>query len=340
MQMKNVAVLYDDIGNDAGHDELDILNEIAFVEGALAELEYVPIRVPVTLDLGKTVETLGQIRPLFVFNLVESIHGMDSLLAAVPMLLDAIGIPYTGCSAESIMITSNKITAKNVFTLCGIPTPPWHVPTARSAGTIDPPPFPPPYIVKTQTEHASRMLDDRSVVFDDSRTGLTEAFRSEQMFVERFVDGREFNIALLGETKGPLTLPVQEIVFSDFPADKPKIVGYDAKWQADTFEFVNTRRTFDFETDDPAPVQEMREISLRCWSSFALRGYARCDFRVDENREPWLLEVNANPCISPDSGFVAACTKAGLGPVDIVGRIIDDSIHATKRTIDMRAYGK
>ena len=67
-------------------------------------------------------------------------------------------------------------------------------------------------------------------------------------------------------------------------------------------------------------------IALQCWKLFELRGYARVDFRVDAHNRPWVLEVNANPCISPDSGFVAASQKAGLTFEQVIDRIITDSL--------------
>ena len=73
-------------------------------------------------------------------------------------------------------------------------------------------------------------------------------------------------------------------------------------------------------------IKRMQEISLRCWDLFQLRGYARVDFRVDKNGDPWILEVNANPCISPDSGFFAAAMQAELSYEEVINRIIQDSV--------------
>ena len=66
----------------------------------------------------------------------------------------------------------------------------------------------------------------------------------------------------------------------------------------------------------------MTALALACWHLFALRGYARVDFRVDESGEPWILEVNTNPCLSLDAGFAAAVERAGLGFADAIARIL------------------
>ena len=73
-------------------------------------------------------------------------------------------------------------------------------------------------------------------------------------------------------------------------------------------------------------IEQLRDLSKRCWSLFQLRGYARVDFRVDEAGQPWVLEVNTNPCISKQAGFLAAAAQAGLKQSDVVDRILADSL--------------
>ncbi len=70
----------------------------------------------------------------------------------------------------------------------------------------------------------------------------------------------------------------------------------------------------------------MAEISLQCWKIFDMNGYVRVDFRVDDQNRPWVLEVNANPCLSPDAGFVAACQQGGVNYTEMVKRIISAAL--------------
>jgi hypothetical protein len=55
-----------------------------------------------------------------------------------------------------------------------------------------------------------------------------------------------------------------------------------------------------------------------------LKGYGRVDFRVDSRGRPWVLEINANPCLAPDAGFAAAAIQTGVDFKGVVERIIDD----------------
>jgi D-alanine-D-alanine ligase len=85
-------------------------------------------------------------------------------------------------------------------------------------------------------------------------------------------------------------------------------------------------RSFEFESRDHSLLENLKNIALQCWHVFNLKGYARVDFRVDEKGNIYVLEINANPCISPDSGFVAAATQAGMNHMDLIKRIIEDTI--------------
>ncbi|MBE0567296.1 MAG: hypothetical protein IH621_15160 [Krumholzibacteria bacterium] len=141
-------------------------------------------------------------------------------------------------------------------------------------------------------------------------------------FAEAFVEGREFNLALLDGPSGPAVLPPAEILFPDFPPDKPRIVGYAAKWDPDSFEYAHTVRAFPTGAADGPLLAELERLALACWELFGLRGWARVDFRVDEAGRPLILEVNANPCLSPDAGYAAALDRAGLAYGEAMDRIL------------------
>jgi D-alanine-D-alanine ligase len=323
------ALLYGRLPPRAGIDEQDVLVEAATVGRALRELGRPSVRVPLGLDLRRTARRLARLAPPFVFNLVESIEGWDRLVHLAPALLDSLGLPYTGSPTEAIFLTSSKQLTKDRLQAWGVPTPPW---TRASGGGEDgcEPEFPPPYIVKSVWEHASIGLTGSSVARD--RQSLAEelrrrAGRGRDLFVEAYIEGREFNLALLeGSGRRPQVLPAAEIEFQCFPEGRPKIVGYAAKWESGSEEFARTPRRFDFPDRDRELLGGLRELALQCWRLFGLRGYARVDFRVDLEGRPWVLEVNTNPCLSPDAGFLAAAAQAGLSPSEVIRRIVEGAL--------------
>ena len=144
-----------------------------------------------------------------------------------------------------------------------------------------------------------------------------------QHFAERFVAGREFNVALLGRSDAqPQVLPVAEIEFCNYAPEKPRIVDWRAKWVAASFEYQNTPRRFDFAKCDAGLVAHLEHLATDAWHTCGLRGYARVDFRVDARGAPWILEVNANPCLAPDAGFAAALAADGISYTSAMTRIV------------------
>ena len=90
------------------------------------------------------------------------------------------------------------------------------------------------------------------------------------------------------------------------------MVDYEAKWQPQSAAYGNTPRRFGLEAAEPALAGALRAVALEVWLRCGLRGYARVDARVDGDERIYIIDVNANPGIGPDAGFVATAATAGL----------------------------
>lgn len=317
-----ILVLHGYVPPDALEDEKDVLVETHHVSNSLKQLGYKVKTAPTTLDLLHTKKILEKERPDLVFNLVESLDNSGRFLSVVPSLLEYLYVPFTGSGADALHITTHKPLSKSLMKLHGLPTPDWQTcDNVIQKGIL----FNPPYILKSIWEHASIGLNEKSIHF--SKTTLLKtihAMRPEiraNFFFEQFIEGREFNLSLLSEERRLNVLPPAEILFDGF-GKKPKIVDYKAKWDVKSYQYHHTNRSFDFNKGDGVLLKKLKVLSLKCADSFAIKGYARIDFRVHSDGRPYILEVNANPCISPDSGFVAACEKAGLNYTDIIEKIL------------------
>jgi D-alanine-D-alanine ligase len=313
----HISILYNQPSADASADDLDVLVQRDGVAAALGRLGHSVTDVPCSLDLDTAHRKLAVSRPDVVFNLVESLGGSDRMMPLATVLLDGLHIPYTGCHTAAILSTSDKLRAKLQLVAAGLPTPAWFA--APPAGpTLGGEFVPGRYILKAVAEHASIGLDDAAVVEVANAEELPPLIhdRSRRIgrpcFAEQFIDGREFNLSLLHNEDAAQVLPPAEIDFSALPAGKPHIVGYAAKWDSASVEYEQTPRRFDFPATDDASLGQLAELAKRCWTLFDLRGYARVDFRLDVDGQPWILEVNANPCLSPDAGFAAAVERAGI----------------------------
>lgn len=325
-----VLIVHNAVAADAPAAERDVLAQVDVVETACRELGYPCETLACSADLQPLIARLTSDPPHVVFNLVEALAGCDRLAWLIPATLETLGIPCTGTPAVPLNLSNDKLRTKQKLQLAGLPTPA----SFTSESLCDPKSVrqfqPGQYILKAIGEHASLGLDDSAVVQAKSATELQAklALQTERLhkpcFAERFIAGREFNLSLLATIKSPLAdvLPPAEIDFSDFPADKPRIVGSAAKWDEGTFEFDHTPRKFDFPASDEPLLERLRSLSRSCWQVLELDGWARVDFRVDEQGQPWILEVNTNCCLSPDAGFAAAADRGGITMLEVVNRII------------------
>jgi D-alanine-D-alanine ligase len=317
--MKKCYIIYNEPGANALADELDVLDQVEHVEKHLLELDVDVKRKGITADFMNEISSLAAEKPDFVFNLVESINNKGELNYFIPALLNMYSIPYSGNPVEAMFTTTSKTLASKTLKNAGI----------RNAASF----FPSQaamlqkgkkYILKPIWEDGSLGITADSVFdFDQSALERLKKLDDTHWFIEEYIDGREFNVSVLAGSEGPQVMPFAEIVFVDY-ADRPKIIDFKAKWEEDTFEYENTVREFPGDSLSLQLQKDLRATALSCWHLFGLKGYARVDVRTDSKENVYVIEINANPCISPNGGYVAATRQAGLTFSEVLKRIIND----------------
>jgi D-alanine-D-alanine ligase len=318
--MKKCFIIYNEPLPGALEDELDVLDQVAHIEQHLIEMGILVNRKGITENFMTEIAGVAAEEPDFVFNLVESIKNKGELNYFVPALLNMYGIPYSGNSLEAIFLTTNKTITSRMLKEAGINNPASYKPSESDQmkpGNR--------YIIKPIWEDGSLGITADSVFdctpgFEKNLAGKDD----KHWFIEEFIEGREYNISVLAGPNGPEVLPPAEIVFRDFDDSRPKIVDFKAKWEMDSFEFINTVREFPGSNLDPQFIVRLKETAVACWKLFGLKGYARVDVRADDDGNIFVIEINANPCISPDGGFVAATRQAGFPFTKVLERIIAD----------------
>lgn len=321
MSKLNCVILYNQLSENPTADEADVLDQVKVVGEMLTILGVSFTELTFSLRLDLVEEELMRRKPDFVFNLVESINNKGKLLVLSPALLSAMGMPFSGGNLEATFITTSKVLTKEKMFSAGIPTSKWFSPkdyNLLNPGTR--------YILKPIWEDGSLGIDEENVFYGNDTAFKQKLvnYSSAEYFIEEYVDGREFNISVMATENGPLVLTPAEMQFINYPEGKPKVMGYTSKWTEDTFEYESTRRTFEYKSEDAALIKRLKEIVRQCWVTFGLNGYARVDLRVDPNGNPFVLEINSNPCISPDSGFHAACGNDGIPYHEAIRRIVND----------------
>jgi D-alanine-D-alanine ligase len=318
--MRRCCIIYNEPREGALADELDVLDQVAHIEKHLVDIGISVYRKGITEMFMSEIAELAKEKPDFVFNLVESINNKGELIYFVPALLNLYSIPYSGNSLESIFLTTNKTICSNSMKNAGINNPGSYLPSKPKL--LKPGRK---YIIKPIWEDGSLGITSDSVFeckpgFEAKLKGLDDA----HWFIEDFIDGREFNISLLAGKDGPEVLPPAEIVFVNYDESRPRIIDFKAKWEIDSFEYINTVREFPGNKINNHLAINLKEAALACWHLFSLKGYARVDVRTDNNDNVFVIEINGNPCISPDGGFVAATKEAGYPFTDVLQRIIND----------------
>ncbi|WP_376793017.1 ATP-grasp domain-containing protein [Thermoflexus sp.] len=244
-----------------------------------------------------------------VFNWCEALEGDPYGEPRVARALESAGFLYTGSGPWALTVAGNKALMKAFLTLNGIPTPPWRV-CHRLQDLEEWSDF--PAIVKPIREHGSVGITPEAVVTSPSALRERVQFVLETLrqpaLVEVFIPGRELNVSLWGNGD-PEPLPISEILFDGLPEEQ-RIVDQFAKWDRGSERY---RRTIPLV---PAPLDEWTEaevvhVATLAYRALRVRDYGRVDIRLAPDGTPYVIDVNPNPDISLDAGFVRSAAAAG-----------------------------
>jgi len=322
-----ILIIINQLTPDAGADELDVVEQAEMVGNACSQLGYDVARMEMGLDLQSAIRQIRKEQPEMIFNLVESLGNKGEFAFIAASVFDSLKIPYSGSPLLPLFFSSNKVLAKQELQRLGLPAPKGY--RTDETHLLDPAGR---YILKPVWEEGSLDLDEASV-FYGSNGQMQEMIKKKSprhYFIEEYIEGREFNISLLTSPEGVEVLPLAEMQFLDFPAGKPRIMGFRSKWDEASFEYTHTLRTFEAGEQDRRLHLQLIGLCESCWTGFGLKGYARIDFRVDAEGQPFIIDINANPCLAQSGGFVAALSQAGHSFTEAVRRILEDTVDRRK----------
>jgi D-alanine-D-alanine ligase len=333
-----VAIVYnqpDPESKGVREAEYGVLTQVRDIEASFGRLGVDPVIHAMTSVTG-LVEFLTRVQPEVVFNCCESFRGTAALEASVASVYDLCGIAYTGSPALTLGMALDKGIAKLLFRAAGVPTPPYVViRTEADLQLARGLTF--PLIVKPLAEDASIGIDAGSVVGDE--TELLARVRGhwarfeQPALVEEFIDGREITVALLANPAGALeVLPVSDIVFGALPPGVPAIVSYDAKWVPESAEYKATPARCPADLDADLATR-IGQVAVAAAHAVGLRDYGRVDLRLQATDQAiFVLEVNANPDLSTDAGFMRAAAAGGLTAAATVERILACAVTRARAT--------
>ncbi|MFA4911297.1 MAG: ATP-grasp domain-containing protein [Desulfobacteria bacterium] len=325
VERRTIGIAYNEpvlTGHPFSEASLDVLSQVEAVENALGDIGISSVRIPFTKEVGLFVQRVDEEGIEMIFNLCETIDEDPRFAGHPASVMELIGIPFSGSPSIALMLTADKLLTKRLLKAGGIKTPKYRF--YDNVTSFFPHTLNYPVIVKPRFQEASIGIDQDSLFTDEDqlRKGLPEFYeRFGPVLVEEYIEGKEFNVSLLGYPLGR-ALPVAEIDFSNFPESLYPIVGYRAKWDIESFEYHNTPRRFPEWLPNDL-MRKMERVALDCFRICMLRDYGRIDIRIDSKGKIYVLEVNANPCLSPNAGFAAAIDKEGMTYSDFVKDLLD-----------------
>jgi D-alanine-D-alanine ligase len=324
MRERSIAIIYNEpvsSGYEFSEASTDVLAQVEAMERALEELGHRPVRISFTTDLDSFMQKIMDEGVSMAFNLCETVDEDPRLSGHPAAVLELLQIPFSGSPSMALMLTTDKFVTNRLLKANGIRTPNCSVYSGTESFSASYLEY--PVIAKPRLEDASIGIEQESIFKNEGELrkrigGLYSRFGS--LLIEEYIHGREVNVSLFGYPF-PTILPLAEIEFLNFPDELYPILGYRAKWDKASFEYHNTPRKFP-QNLPPFMVRTIEETALTCFRLLMLRDYGRVDMRIDDSGEVHILEVNANPCLSPDAGFVAATQKAGMSYSQMVDRMV------------------
>lgn len=268
------------------------------------------------------IEDFKKNKPQVVFNFVEIYKDKPYLEMNVVSLYELLGVAYTGAPPMALANCQNKQLAKRILASEGILTPHFTYfdkPLKTYKHNLNY-----PIIVKPAFEDASVGIENSAVVNDynslKKRIDYVFDHFKQPALCEEFIDGRELNVAVLGD-ENPVALPISEIDFSLMPDHLYNIVSYQAKW--DPFHEAYHKTIPICPAKLPKKIEtKAKEIAVKAFRIMGVRDYARVDMRLGKDNKLYVLEVNPNPDLTEDAGFMRSAKAAGYSYVRTLTKII------------------
>lgn len=307
LSCRHPALIWSEIPKDGSrHPDDSAWSTVKEIQKALLPLKADIFTFPYPCEKKDFIRFMGFLESHqtdYVFNFCEELNNDSSYEGNVAAFLELLGMPYSGSPSEALYFCRDKFRVNALLHSAGIPVPAGYA--AYELKDLKKPVS--PVILKPACEDGSLGLSRNCVCFD--LRGLRKAFQetrrivSGPLLVEEYIEGREINASLL---QGK-AIAFSEVLFSFKDRTHPRILTYEAKWDTESPVYRES------ETKCPARIKSSLKTHLKknaekIFSLLKLKDYARVDFRIDCLGNPFVIDVNPNPCIAPDSGFVKAMT--------------------------------
>lgn len=274
-------------------------------------------------DLGVIRQAVDRFKPQIAFNLMEAFHEIGAFDMNVVSYLELLRLAYTGCNPRGMVLSRDKALSKQLMTYHRIPVPEFTV-FRRGRAIKIPHRLKFPAIVKSLTQEASIGIAQASVVEEEAKLKERVKFVHESIgtdaIVERYIDGREFYVGILGNERLQV-FPVWEMEFGKMPEGVHRIATDRVKWSV---KYQKKHGISTSEAQLPEATSEaIKRVAKRVYRTLNMSGYARMDLRTDIEGRFFVLEANANPQLAFGEDFAESAERTGLRYDELLQRILN-----------------
>ncbi len=271
--------------------DLDSEKTINALSEALRAGGHDPVFYEASVDV---FDKLRAKRPDICFNIAEGHYG-DSREAQIPAMLELLRIPYTGSRVMTQAISLDKTMTKRVWQSFGLPTAPFQEFT--SADQALDPRLKYPLFVKPSREGTGAGVSVQSIVENEAslreRVAYTIAQYDQPALVESFLAGRELTIGVLGNTPRQYVFPPMEVATQGVAPEERGLYSYHVKAHIADISYLQPAVV------EPAFLAQIQQMTLDAHNAINALDVSRVDIRCDEAGNPFLMEINTLPGMSP-----------------------------------------
>jgi D-alanine-D-alanine ligase len=313
------------------HDEV-----VDQIKDTLLNLGYWVSLLPINQSIERITNGIRQEKPDLIFNLCETFRDNDQFDSNVTALLEMLEVPFTGSTSGSLFLSGDKHVSKKIFDFHRIPYADFFVVRVGQDVAV-PRGFTYPLFVKPVREDASIGIDDNSVAKDyDSLVKKVKELHETlggDVMVEKFIDGREFYVSLIGDDGSAKPLEIVELDFSKYPAGKPKIYSNRAKIDENSEEYKKIDFSYgpDLKKTLSEEVQKkMGDLAVKVCKAMDVHDYTRIDMRMDKDGKIYVLEANLNPYLANEDIMAMAAQSSGISYQQLIEGIVRSALARAK----------
>ena len=306
---------------------------IRALEDALARLGHRPVRIG-NVQALLSMMARGPLDLDAAVNIAES-YGSRNREAHAPVLLELAGVPCLGSDALALSVSLDKALTKTIARAVGVATPDWRVVSASASDATYPASLiPHPSFVKPRYEGTAKGIAPSSRC-DSAEAALAETRRQlevygQDLIVERFVEGAEFTVGVVGTGDGARALPVLQRA-----TERETGIGLHALERHE-----DASRPFVYDVDavlSPELEAALHRDALAVHRALECRDFSRSDFRVDREGTVWFIEINPLPTFAPDGTFAILAELAGQRYPAFLADVLAEGIARVGRESGLRS---